>query len=729
MIIKKLTIKNFRSYFREQSFEFSDHLNLILGANGDGKTTIFDALKWVFATDGKDSDLKSSSLVSSKFFSSLPPAGIGEVRVSVVVKHKNHDYTIERSFLVSKENDGRMKISDPKHIGYMSIPGVARRTAPAQDLIERQGLFPAIIKKYCLFKGESELNIFKDQKTLINLINLFSEVKDFEPFKVFSSYAEGLTNQARINAINKNKANAEKAENTKKEIDRVQNLLKGLNERIKDWTNSYEDYERKLRDLDNSKNTIELVNGLQNTISAKINEKNNEIENLDENYSIKLLDDYWILYGYLPILEEYAEKTKEISKERERLSLEQLKQIAQKEAKKEAIKELEKEISQLPWFIPDIKTMEEMISEHKCKVCGTDAPEGSAPYNFMYRRLQEAIKHKKEAASLKKEENTQEPALFVHDYINQLRQHSISLYGFDTEIEHIGTQIAEKIEENDKIHDKINKLTSEISKLEKKIDEIIAQSASGVDVDSYLSLFSKLQNWSKGQIETQEKISDAEKKKPELEEKLKKLNKEYNKFITKEGLIYATMYNFFSRLSVSLDRAESSSFDNFLESLKDEANKFISLLNVDDFSGIVDIYNNGNGKVYLQLTDKNGKIVEHPNTSLETTMHISILLAISELTKKERENEYPLIFDAPTSTFDEGKDADFYACLNSRVDKQCIVVTKSFLNRTNDNEYVVDNIRLEKFDCPVYRIKKIEGFDQKDLSTIQTIVEPVKNIK
>ena len=429
MIIKKLTIKNFRSYFGEQSFEFSDHLNLILGANGDGKTTLFDALKWVFATDGKDSDLKSSSLVSSKFFSSLPPAGIGEVRVSVVVRHKNHNYTIERSFLISKENDGRMKISDPKHIGYINIPGVARRTAPAQDLIERQGLFPAIIKKYCLFKGESELNIFKDQKTLINLINLFSEVKDFEPFKDFSSYAEGLTNQARINAINKNKTNAKKAEETKKEIDRVQNLLDGLNQRIKDWTSSYEDYERKLRDLDNSKDTIEMVNGIQTKISSKLNQKNNAIERLDENYSIKLLDDYWILYGFLPILEEYAQKTNTISKERERLSIEQLKQKAKIEAKQEAIKDLEKEISQLPWFIPDIKTMEEMISEHKCKVCGTEAPEGSDQYNFMYRRLQEAIKHKKETVSLKKEEISQEPDLFVHDYINQLRQHSISLYG------------------------------------------------------------------------------------------------------------------------------------------------------------------------------------------------------------------------------------------------------------------------------------------------------------
>ena len=102
MIIKKLTIKNFRSYFGEQCFEFSERLNLILGANGDGKSTLFDAIKWVFSTDGKNSDLLASSLVSQKFFSMLPPSGHGEVKVSVSVRHANHDYMIERSFIVTK---------------------------------------------------------------------------------------------------------------------------------------------------------------------------------------------------------------------------------------------------------------------------------------------------------------------------------------------------------------------------------------------------------------------------------------------------------------------------------------------------------------------------------------------------------------------------------------------------------------------------------------------------
>ena len=723
MIIKKLTIKNFRSYYGEQSFEFSNRLNLILGANGDGKTTLFDAITWVFATDGRNTEMTAASLVSQKFFASLPPAGFGEVRVSVYISHANRDYIIERSFLVTKETDGKIKISDPKHIGYMSIPGIARKTVPAQDIIEKKGLFPAVIKKYCLFKGESELNIFKDQKTLINLINLFSDIKDFDPFKEFSGYAENLTDQARKNASIKDKQNAAKAAEKKEEISKKVTQLQSLIDRKNDWKQSYSDYDKWISDLDNSRDTIELVHGLQDSINTKKNEKKDLEEDLDENYSIKLLDDYWILYGFKPILDEYAELTRKISEEREAIYDEFRYKKAQEKAEKDAEMKALKKFAQLPWFIPDIKTMEEMLSEHRCKVCGTEAPEGSEPYNYMYHRLQEAIKAKRGEDNKSDNQEKSIPSPFINNFINPLRQHSISLYGFDSKIEQIGSSISNKIEQNDKIHEKIEAISFKIQENENKINEIIAQSASGVDAASYYDLFTKLKNWSKSREETNEKIEDAERRIPELKKEIEKLNKEYNKYISKEGQMYANMFTFFSLLSKSLDRAEASSFDEFLEKLQKEANKYISILNVDDFTGLVEIYNNGDGKVFLQLVDKNGKIVEHPNTSLETTMHISILLAISELTKQERDNEYPLIFDAPTSTFDEGKDTDFYACLNSKVEKQCIVVTKSFLYRNENGDFLTDRERLKSFDCPIYRIKKKSGFDQKDLSTIETIVE------
>ena len=50
MILKNILIKNFRSYYDENRFEFSRGLTLIIGDNGDGKTTFFEALEWLFDT-------------------------------------------------------------------------------------------------------------------------------------------------------------------------------------------------------------------------------------------------------------------------------------------------------------------------------------------------------------------------------------------------------------------------------------------------------------------------------------------------------------------------------------------------------------------------------------------------------------------------------------------------------------------------------------------------------
>ena len=73
-------------------------------------------------------------------------------------------------------------------------------------------------------------------------------------------------------------------------------------------------------------------------------------------------------------------------------------EIAEKKAEKAAIKkareEIKVEMSKLPWYIPDIETMKNMVNGHKCLVCGTDAPEGSAAYKHMYDHLMEALNHK-----------------------------------------------------------------------------------------------------------------------------------------------------------------------------------------------------------------------------------------------------------------------------------------------------------------------------------------------
>ena len=112
--------------------------------------------------------------------------------------------------------------------------------------------------------------------------------------------------------------------------------------------------------------------------------------------------------------------------------------------------------------------------------------------------------------------------------------------------------------------------------------------------------------------------------------------------------------------------------------------------------------------------------IKKPSGSQRTVMYISVLFAISSFTQQKREEDYPLIFDAATSSFGDSKEGEFYNVI-SNVKKQCIIVTKDFITkgevRRND---------IQGLECPVYRIKKAKGFDANNMATIRTIVEKLK---
>ena len=67
------------------------------------------------------------------------------------------------------------------------------------------------------------------------------------------------------------------------------------------------------------------------------------------------------------------------------------------QAKLETIKEIQGALvngaTELPWYLPNQETMEDMINDHICKVCGREASEGSDAYNFMVHRLEEYRAH------------------------------------------------------------------------------------------------------------------------------------------------------------------------------------------------------------------------------------------------------------------------------------------------------------------------------------------------
>ena len=80
-----------------------------------------------------------------------------------------------------------------------------------------------------------------------------------------------------------------------------------------------------------------------------------------------------------------------------------------------------------------------------------------------------------------------------------------------------------------------------------------------------------------------------------------------------------------------------------------------------------------------------------------------------------------MIFDAPTSSFAATKESEFFDVI-SKLDKQVIIVTKSFLVEDVNGDTVVDKNKVKSVNGTVYRIEKMKPFDDKKLATIQTVI-------
>lgn len=740
MIIKKLTIKNFRSYYGEKQFVFSKKLNLILGSNGDGKTTFFEALNWVLtptaaAKNNRETEVRLESLVSAKMFRDLPNDGESaeSVSVSIEIEYDAGKFTnnriIERGFTVKKKT-GKAEISGAYHEAYTcKSGGKGQKIALLSTVLETESAFPAVIKKYHLFKGEDKLNIFDNKETLQNLLDLYSDVKDIVPFRRFASFGEIMAKRAVNNSKTKASTHAGALKKVSKEIEDLETMIEEYKSRLAVLNKEHAEAEDKLVGYKEDMAAIQKINELLEKQKGWKKEIGICQKRIKEDYGRMLLDSQWILMGFAPILEEYNRKMTSFMLSKQNIEKEYEKQ-QEDEFDKQKTEKAKTELEKIAWKMNDVEKMKYMLHTHRCAICGTEAQEGSLPYDFIKQRIHDVIELLTPKPTDKKIELKK---YFQSENIEELKKMGEKLADVESRIhvdmEGIPSAITHQFEENEKWRIGIAEREERMTKSKKKIAQLNASSTSGKnlldianDMDSINELYD--QKESSG-IERNRLLQIAI---PKAKQSLEAKRAEQKKLMKATGTdsVY-DVYDFFRKLTIAIEETEESTTESLLNNLSRNANVFLRQLNVDDFTGVIRIYMN-KGELCIDLQDRNGKIISNPNTSLLTTMHISILLAISELTKDSQKAEYPLIFDAPTSSFDEGKDKSFYDCLNANIDKQCIVVTKSFLYKDEvTGEYEIDKKALNKLNCKKFRIKKLsDDFDKLDIATIDTQVEEIK---
>lgn len=716
MILKRMNIRNFRSYYGDNTFEFSPGLTLIIGDNGDGKTTFFEALEWLFDTSREN---KSETNISEKRKSELSFDEVDKVVVSLVFDHDGM-IELEKSFCFKKQNENSILTFNYKYIGYENR-GAERFTRDGKQLLE--ACFEAVIRNYCLFKGEDKLNVFDNANALKTLVNTFSNIRQFEEYVALTEKFEKDSDSVVTKALRQENKNKQRVQQLESEKTRNQNEIQDVKREMRDQEKTISDFNLTMEEWEEHQEACEAYQIIKNRIENKKQDVAKYKAQSSLDYNAQLLDNYWILRSFPSVLKEFQKKTSAISREKRRLDKAETERRAMEKGKQEMVNTLVNGATKLPWYVPDKETMQEMIDDEVCKVCGRPAHKGTPEYEFMVNKLNEFLANSQPKANKEEEEKP----YFPNHYVEEIDKISNRLGGWnEKEIAEIATIVYDKLELIQARKQDLERATKNLQEAEDEKARLLIQTQ-GVSESMLDRGFKDYKGASERKDKAVLQLAELKRRLDELEKEQMRISDDFNQIepsnnaAKRSQLIHRTL-----KLIVdSFARAKDRNVNDFLRMLESETNKYFEKLNENDFRGQVRIREDG-GTARIQLYSSNGTRISNPGGAQRTTMYMSVLFAISNITTLKREEDYPLIFDAPTSSFGEFKEDVFYNIID-KLDKQCVIITKDLLEIDHSTKTKkLNQKKLNQLTCTVYQISKAEGFDKEDLSTIQTIIKHIK---
>ena len=174
MLLKKLSLTNFRPFKGEHSIEFSTdkerNVTLVMAENGAGKTTLAQAFQWVLY--GRTEGFKNKSVLNSVVENEMMGGTNQYVTVSLELEHNKTEYTIIRKQIYKKDINGNVKPDN-------SISEIYIKNKDGQTVVNNElknpatiaSILPESLSKYFFFKGPAiAITLFRSVTITLCLI-------------------------------------------------------------------------------------------------------------------------------------------------------------------------------------------------------------------------------------------------------------------------------------------------------------------------------------------------------------------------------------------------------------------------------------------------------------------------------------------------------------------------------------------------------------------------------
>lgn len=156
MLIKKITLHNFRQYIGTQEVEFSTNpgknVTVLIGVNTSGKTTFVRAFEWILYNKNEFDD---KNLLNQNIVDNMQVGEIQEVTGSIVLDHGGKEFEINRRQVYTCIGEKKVRPSiSSANIMYLQLDGQTKTQIGSDFDSNIERILPRALSSYFFFGGE-----------------------------------------------------------------------------------------------------------------------------------------------------------------------------------------------------------------------------------------------------------------------------------------------------------------------------------------------------------------------------------------------------------------------------------------------------------------------------------------------------------------------------------------------------------------------------------------------
>lgn len=668
-IIKSISFQNFYNYFGEfqdNTFEFTTGINIISADNNMGKSKFYNGILWLLKDQVYDSDDKKFKPVGSSFvrMASSKAKSIGDpftMAIRIIYTNGKEEYEVTKSVKLKKEGtswnpSGQIvEVSETSHGATTPIYDTTKQNKVIENII------PVQLRDYALLQGESmeEIVDLSSKAGLQSTIETLADIGDIVNIKATSTQ---LTKLAHALYTEQQSKNTKQDAETQRLISEKETLEKRI-------ASTRDDIDRTQNELSVAKETKEKFEALIENASSRqsfrseIKSKEDEIKRLKDAKKAKefgitsmiFSERPWLLLGQDDALVQFVQKRDDLVKERA------FKHI-QKEMKKDPSTIL------LPEGSPDVPSLQRMLKNEICEVCGRPALKGSQEWL----NIKKLIDRPKEVVLETKNDFTK----FFSDI-------QISVGGIGTS-DHIMMAIAKYRQELDELCAKIEAKEGELDEIRTRFYNV-GGTANNEDKDKanlneYNLATKNIGKFTEDLERYKENIRRWEIRVQQIDDLLQQ------RTIGGSVQKYKDLKELMACVEQLFESTKERIFDRILNDLRIVANeKYKDLLKGNPVKGGTLTFNKqSDGTVRVSIkNDEDGELTGL-GTGFQRMKQLSIIMAIISTKIGDQTFDYPFISDAPFSEFGDNFIKNFFR-IAPGVFTQSIIMVKDLYDVNDDS--------------------------------------------